>query len=34
MTPDFMGGYGLYTILGVLLVIFPVVATVRMLQKK
>jgi uncharacterized membrane protein len=30
----FMGGYGLWTVLGVLLVIFLVVAIVRMVQKK
>ena len=29
-----MGGYGLWTILGVLLAIFLVVAIVKMLQKK
>jgi uncharacterized membrane protein len=30
----FMGGYGLWTVLGVLLVIFLVVAIVRMVQKR
>jgi uncharacterized membrane protein len=30
----FMGGYGLWTVLGVLLVILLVVAIVRMVQKK
>ncbi|MEK6686983.1 MAG: YjcZ family sporulation protein [Gemmatimonadota bacterium] len=30
----YMGGYGLWTILGVLLAIFLVVAIVRMVQKK
>jgi hypothetical protein len=29
-----MGGYGLWTVLGVLLVIFFVVAIVRMVQKR
>ena len=30
----FMGGYGLGTVIGVLLAIFLVVAIVRMMQKK
>jgi uncharacterized membrane protein len=30
----FMGGYGLWTVLGVLLAIFLVVAIVRMVQKR
>jgi uncharacterized membrane protein len=30
----FMGGYGLWTVLGVLLVIFLVVVIVRMVQKR
>jgi uncharacterized membrane protein len=30
----FMGGYGLWTVLGVLLAIFLVVAIVKMVQKK
>lgn len=30
----FMGGYGLWSILGVLLAIFLIVAIVKMLQKK
>jgi len=30
----FMGGYGLWWVLGVLLAVFLVVAIVRMLQKK
>ena len=33
-THGFMGGYGLGTVLGVLLAIFLVVAIVRMMQKK
>jgi uncharacterized membrane protein len=33
-THGFMGGYGLWTVLGVLLAIFLVVAIVRMVQKK
>ena len=33
-THGFMGGYGLWTVLGVLLAIFLVVAIVRMMQKK
>ena len=33
-THGFMGGYGLGTVIGVLLAIFLVVAIVRMLQKK
>lgn len=32
--PGFMGGYGLWWVLGVLLAIFLVVAIVRMAQKK
>lgn len=32
--PGFMGGYGFWTILGVLLAVFLVVAIVRMTQKK
>jgi len=30
----FMGGYGLWTILGILLVVFLVVAIMKMVQKK
>ncbi len=30
----FMGGYGLWTVLGLLLAIFLVVAIVKMVQKK
>jgi hypothetical protein len=33
-THGFMGGYGLWTVLGVLLAIFLVVAIVRMVGKK
>jgi len=33
-THGFMGGYGLYWVVGVLLAIFLVVAIVRMAQKK
>lgn len=33
-THGFMGGYGLWTVLGVLLAIFLVVAIVKMVQKK
>ena len=33
-THGFMGGYGLYTVLGVLLAIFLVVAIFRMVQRK
>jgi uncharacterized membrane protein len=34
MAHDFMGGYGLWWVLGVLLAVFLVVAIVRMVQKK
>lgn len=34
VTHGFMGGYGLWTVLGVLLAIFLVVAIFRMVQKK
>lgn len=33
-THGFMGGYGLWTVLGVLLAICLIVAIVRMVQKK
>lgn len=33
-THGFMGGYGLWTVVGVLMAIFLVVAIVRMMQKK
>jgi uncharacterized membrane protein len=33
-THGFMGGYGLYWVVGVLLAIFLVVAIVRMVEKK
>lgn len=33
-THGFMGGYGLWTILGVLLAVFLVVAIMKMMQKK
>lgn len=34
VTHGFMGGYGLWTVVGVLMAIFLVVAIVRMMQKK
>jgi uncharacterized membrane protein len=33
-TNGFMGGYGLWTVLGVVLVVLVVVAIVKMMQKK
>jgi uncharacterized membrane protein len=33
-TNGFMGGYGLWTVLGILLIVLVIVAIVKMMQKK